>query len=620
MTVNKTQKDLGVTLKSTEQVLDGLERAQDSTVGASLLANNGLPEGWVGAPIGEVAGIFNGRAFKQTEWAKTGLPIIRIQNLNKPTAMFNYFEGELDQRHFVQKGDLLFAWSGTPGTSFGAHEWKGNDAALNQHIFKIDLNENRTSKIYFRYAMNHKLQEMIGNANGGVGLRHITKKTFETTLVSYPPLAEQTIIAQTLDTLLAQVDNIKTRLDAIPKILKTFRQSVLAAAVSGKLTEEWRRENECESAAELLDKLKTARSEILINEIEGGNKETKRLFGKISKHVFSKPIEVIPEDWVWTSFMDSMEKVVDCHNKTAPYIEKGIPLIRTPDIRDGKISLKGARYISEETYNYWSRRCPPEAGDIILTREAPMGEAGIVPKEVKLCMGQRMMLLRPLPEYVNPSYVLLNILSLNFQIRMHKEAIGTGVKHLRVADVESLTYPMCSLKEQTKIVHRVEELFTFAYQIEQQMKNAQGRVNNLTQSILAKAFRGELSTQWRADNPKLISGENSAEALLEKIKFERETLNKQAKSKLKTVKKKTGSSMSQKIIKVVEALKQAGEPLNGQQLLAAAGYPSDSDTAELEKFFLDIREALISEKNIVKLERSDDSQDWFTLAEAKSKS
>lgn len=74
----------------------------------------------------------------------------------------------------------------------------------------------------------------------------------------------------------------------------------------------------------------------------------------------------------------------------------------------------------------------------------------------------------------------------------------------------------CSL-EQTQIIHRVEELFTFADQIEQQVKNAQERVNNLTQSILAKAFRGELTAQWRKDNPGLVSGENSAESLLARI-------------------------------------------------------------------------------------------------------
>ncbi|HCD2061012.1 TPA: hypothetical protein NBJ75_003111 [Serratia marcescens] len=73
--------------------------------------------------------------------------------------------------------------------------------------------------------------------------------------------------------------------------------------------------------------------------------------------------------------------------------------------------------------------------------------------------------------------------------------------------------------------------------------------------------------------------------------------------------------MSKQIIKVVEALTQAGEPLSGQQLLAAAGYPSDSSTDDLEKFFLDVRQSLIVEKSIVKLERKNDGQDWFSLAE-----
>ncbi|HBM9794089.1 TPA: restriction endonuclease subunit S, partial [Escherichia albertii] len=77
------------------------------------------------------------------------------------------------------------------------------------------------------------------------------------------------------------------------------------------------------------------------------------------------------------------------------------------------------------------------------------------------------------------------------------------------------------LYEQAEIVRRVEQLFAYADTIEKQVNNALARVNNLTQSILAKAFRGELTAQWRAENPDLISGENSAAALLEKIKAER---------------------------------------------------------------------------------------------------
>jgi len=97
-------------------------------------------------------------------------------------------------------------------------------------------------------------------------------------------------------------------------------------------------------------------------------------------------------------------------------------------------------------------------------------------------------------------------------------------------------------ERESQISHRVEELFDFADQIEQKVKNAQGRVNNLSQSILAKAFRGELATQWRADNPDLISGDNSAETLLAKIQVERGNL----KSKKATVKKIRVNKLSRK--------------------------------------------------------------------------
>ena len=347
-------------------------------------------------------------------------------------------------------------------------------------------------------------------------------KYFKELEINLPGRLEQKIIAEKLDTLLAQVDSTKARLEQIPQILKRFRQAVLEEAVSGRLTENWRDASISEkSAEELLVTISKTRKKNLTSGADSLATESKRYLAKIDAHHFNIPDVILPVGWKWTTFLQSMEKVVDCHNKTAPYTEKGIYLIRTPDIRNGIISLKNTKYVNEDTYNFWSKRCPPRSGDIIFTREAPMGEAGIVPENTRLCMGQRMMLLRPMQSYLSNKYVLLNILSISFQARMLSQAIGTGVKHLRVADVESLMYPLPPLPEQHEIVRRVEQLFAYADTIEKQVNSALTRVNNLTQSILAKAFRGELTAQWRAENPDLISGENSAAALLEKIKAER---------------------------------------------------------------------------------------------------
>ena len=100
-------------------------------------------------------------------------------------------------------------------------------------------------------------------------------------------------------------------------------------------------------------------------------------------------------------------------------------------------------------------------------------------------------------------------------------APATAQKNINLKVLNELKLPIPDIKEQAEIVRRVEQLFAYADTIEKQVNNALARVNNLTQSILAKAFRGELTAQWRAENPDLISGENSAAALLEKIKAER---------------------------------------------------------------------------------------------------
>lgn len=199
-----------------------------------------LPNSWSTAPIGMLCSLENGRAFRPTDWSSKGIPIVRIQNLNNPNAPFNFFDQEYSDRYHLNGGELLFAWSGTPGTSFGAHIWYGKEAVLNQHIFRVDFDETSIDKRFFRYAINQKLGELIDVAHGGVGLRHVTKGKFEKTEVVIPPLNEQKRIADKLDVLLTRVGACRERLDRVPQILKRFRQAVLAAATSGALTEEWR--------------------------------------------------------------------------------------------------------------------------------------------------------------------------------------------------------------------------------------------------------------------------------------------------------------------------------------------------------------------------------------------
>lgn len=117
-----------------------------------------IPESWEWVRVQNWTQLYNGRAFKPSDWTETGLPIVRIQNLNNEFAPFNYYDKPVDNDVHLYGGELLFAWSGTPGTSFGAHIWKiGKEAVLNQHIFKLIFNENLLYKPYYMYALNERV-------------------------------------------------------------------------------------------------------------------------------------------------------------------------------------------------------------------------------------------------------------------------------------------------------------------------------------------------------------------------------------------------------------------------------------------------------------------------------
>ena len=128
------------------------------------------PTGWTRKTIGSLCNLINGRAFKPSDWPTAGLPIVRIQNLNNSNAKFNYFAGpNVRDRFLIDTGALLFAWSGTPGTSFGAHIWNGGPAILNQHIFNVIFNEGEIDKRFLQLGINQKLEDLIDKAHGGVG-------------------------------------------------------------------------------------------------------------------------------------------------------------------------------------------------------------------------------------------------------------------------------------------------------------------------------------------------------------------------------------------------------------------------------------------------------------------
>ncbi|HGX2176116.1 restriction endonuclease subunit S [Escherichia coli] len=287
-----------------------------------------------------------------------------------------------------------------------------------------------------------------------------------------PPLAEQKIIAEKLDTLLAQVDSTKARLEQIPQILKRFRQAVLAIAVNGQLTKEWRE----------LSELSAIWPSLTLGELV-----------TIERGSSPRPIK----DYITTS-------------------ESGVNWIKIGDAREGEKYIHSTKEKITPEGAKKSRKVTP--GDFILSNSMSLGRAYIV--DIEGYVHDGWFILR-LPQHIDKNYFYYLLSSSQLQEQFSNLAVGGVVQNIRSELVKQAIVNIPSEKEQAEIVRRVEQLFAYADTIEKQVNNALARVNNLTQSILAKAFRGELTAQWRAENPELISGENSAAALLEKIKAER---------------------------------------------------------------------------------------------------
>jgi len=280
--------------------------------------------------------------------------------------------------------------------------------------------------------------------------------------------------------LAAHFDTLFTTEQSIDKL----KQTILQLAVMGRLVEQDAGDEPAES---LLNRL-TENRQAWLQEQSSSNPECKTMLRKLGKLRPAQSPFPLPKGWHPAHLIQLCRMLVDCHNKTAPYVEEGIPIIRTSNIRERRFNLNGVKYVDEDTYIYWSRRCPPESGDIIFTREAPMGEAAIIPEGKTWCLGQRTMLIRPMHEYISNKFLLLTLTEPHLLERAAEKAIGSTVKHLRVGDVENLVVPVPPIEEQHRIVQKVDELMALCDQLKERLNQASETRCHLAEAVVEGAL------------------------------------------------------------------------------------------------------------------------------------
>lgn len=170
--------------------------------------------------MGDVATYINGYAFKPIDWSTEGLPIIRIQNLNNKDAVYNYYKGELPKKYRVYHGDVLISWA----THLEAYIWKGQDAWLNQHIFRAEFNKIPINHIYFVYSTEQALQQAFRNAHGfKPTMEHIKRSDFENAIIELPSLERQNQFAAFVE----QTEKTKTTISESLEKLETLKKALM---------------------------------------------------------------------------------------------------------------------------------------------------------------------------------------------------------------------------------------------------------------------------------------------------------------------------------------------------------------------------------------------------------
>ena len=431
-----------------------------------------LPEGWTEVRAGDVLGLRNGYAFKPRQWSNTGKPIIRIQNLNDLSAPFNHFEGELPAKFRVRTGDLLFAWSGTPGTSFGAHIWQRGDAWLNQHIFRVEFDASQFDKHFLRLAINRNLAAYIEQAHGGAGLAHITKRKFDDSMLRTPPLAEQRRIVERVDALSRCVSRAETR-------IKRFGAGTRGA-------QRW-----------LFD--------ALIGEMAYDEKALGELIGEGPQNGIYKPA---------TSY------------------GTGTLIIRIDDFgADGHVrrDLQRLRLTSEEIAKYELR-----PGDLLINRvnsRTWLGKSMVFSgAREPVVFESNMMRLRVDPDQIRPEFLGLFLRAPSGRQRLRanaKDAVNQS--SINQDDVRAVPCPLPPLAAQLRLCElhkRAENVLAGAASRGARAERAVARVRD---SILAKAFAGELVPTEAELARREGRRYEPASVLLERIRAERQ----QAESKPK---------------------------------------------------------------------------------------
>lgn len=422
-----------------------------------------LPDGWTAATLGQLTrDISYGYTAKATE-NDVGPKLLRITDIQDnavdwSTVPFCLIDDHRIDSYRLSPGDLVFARTGaTTGKSFLIRTCP--DSVFASYLIRVRPSSALLPEYVAAFFQTRDYWNQITDNLSGSAQPNCNASKLASLTVPIAPLAEQRRIVAKLELLLGKVSSSQQRLSRVPGLLKRFRQSVLAAACSGKLTADWREENQSVPVS------------------DGFNAE-------------------YPDSWR-TSAFGLLLKSIRSGTTAVPQLDPTeYEVLRSSSVRPGLIDYTDVRYLTEDQSQNMSNFL--KDGDLLFTRLS--GSLEFVANCVQVRdLGERRI------QYPDRLFCarlndprqgrFFEIIFAAPQIRsIVTEGAKSSAGHQRISldNIRNQVVPLPPLAEQQEIVCRVETLFAFADQCEARLMQAQAHVNRLTQSLLAKAFRGEL--------------------------------------------------------------------------------------------------------------------------------
>ena len=408
---------------------------------------------WTRESLGDLAVYQNGNSFSKNQWSDEGYPIIRIQNLTGEQDEYNHFDGDLDEKYKVENGDILLAWSGT----IDLFQWDGDDAALNQHIYRIDM-EGGVNDIFFKFKLEEAIPRLIALSHGST-MKHVRKADLVNLDVKIPSdLDEQRKIASVLYNVDQAIQKTEEIIEQTQRIKKGLMQDIF--------TEGYYEHEEFE------------------------------------KHQIGPNKFELPEDWEFKELGKFIEEFIGGANLSpSDFTEKGVKVFPKGGVND-----RGIAELDEDEKQYVSEDYAEENqkylvdNDFLMTALRDLVPSGPnigriveIPQGDEYLMAQGVYGLNIKEKKLNRHY-LAHLSNSNFyRKRMKQIKVGSTQVHIRKPIFSSVNIPIPSKDEQKKIAEVCNSINDKIRLQKKQKKQLQRLKKGLMQDLLT----GEVRTRDR---------------------------------------------------------------------------------------------------------------------------